>query len=241
MVAYWAMDWEGSSSSQGIDTNPAYTTEPVSGGFDPQCGASAPCPISDTLSGRTGTGDALAQTLDGEAGHSSVVHDFTWAWVGESGQDSRQFGMLNTAAANLLCGVSLDLSDHTLNVDVSTLAGSDSPVTTADTLYYIRERIIDNGDCSYDCFVYIDETPNWGAGVWYTDSILGTDYPNGGSCTTADRDIRGVTFRGSNGNNFDYVVDDSGLCDEVVNGTIPVGTKCGGAGVPTPTPATPTP
>jgi hypothetical protein len=41
MVAYWAMDWEGSSSSQGIDTNPAYTTETVSGGFDPQCGGAA--------------------------------------------------------------------------------------------------------------------------------------------------------------------------------------------------------
>ncbi len=114
------MDWEGSSSSQGIDTNPAYTTETVSGGFDPQCGAaSPPCPISGTLSGRTGTGGAVAQKLDGEAGHSSVVHDFTWEWVSESGNSGgQQFGMLNTAAAESLCGVSMDLSDHTLNVNV---------------------------------------------------------------------------------------------------------------------------
>jgi hypothetical protein len=224
------MDWEGSSASQGIDTNPAYTTETVSGGFDPQCGAaSAPCPISDSLSGRTGTGGAIAQTLDAEAGHSSVVHDFTWEWVSESGNSQIQrFGMLNNAAADWLCGVSMDVTDHTLNVNNLPLTGSDSPVTTASTLYYIRERIVDNGDCTYDCFVYIDETPNWGAGGWYTDSIAGTDYPNAGACTAADRDIRGVTFRGSNGNDFDYVVDDSGLCDEVVNGTIPVGTKCGG-------------
>jgi hypothetical protein len=224
------MDWEGSSASQGIDTNPAYTTETVSGSFDPQCGAaSAPCPISGTLSGRTGTSASLAKTLDGEAGHSSVVHDFTWEWVSENGNSGTQeFGMLNTAAADWLCGVSMDLSDHTLNVNAPLLTGSDSPVTTASTLYYIRERIIDNGDCSYDCFVYIDETPNWGAGVWYTGSIAGTAYPNAGACTAADRDIRGVTFRGSNGNDFDYVVDDSGLCDEVVTGTVPVGTKCGG-------------
>jgi hypothetical protein len=236
------MDWEGSSSSQGIDTNPAYTTGTVSGGFDPQCGASSlPCPISGNLSGRTGTGNAIAQKLDGEASHTSVVHDFTWAWVSETGNaGTQQFSMLNIATSASLCGLSMDLSDHTLNLNVPTLTGSDSPVTTASTLYYIRERIVDNGDCTYDCSVYIDETPNWGAGVWHTDSITGEDYPNAGLCTAADREIRGVTFRGSNGSNFDFVVDNSGLCDDVVNGTIPVGTKCGDTGIPTPTPtATP--
>jgi hypothetical protein len=227
------MDWEGSSSSQGIDTNPAFTTEMVSGGFDPQCGAaSAPCPISGSLSGRTGTSGAMAQAVDGEAGHSSVVHDFTWAWVSESGNSGAQeFGMLNTAAAESLCGVSMDLSDHTLNVNVPVKFGTigpDRPVTTANTLYYIRERIIDNGDCSFDCSVFIDETPNWGAGAWYTGSIVGEDYPASGHCTAADRDIRGVSFPGSTGSSFDYVVDDSGLCDEVITGAIPAGTKCGG-------------
>jgi len=222
VVAYWEMDWEGSSASQGIDTNPAYTTETVSGGFG----------------GRTGTGSGIAQKLDAEAGHSSVVHDFTWAWAGESGNSNTQPFATLSSAVNELCGLSMDLTDHTLNVNVSTLVGSDSPVTTASTLYYIRERITDNGNCTYDCSVYIDETPNWGAGGWYTDSIIGQDYPSG-PCTATWRDIRGVTFPGSAGNGFDYVVDDSGLCDEVVNGTIPVGTKCGGAGVPTPT-ATPT-
>jgi hypothetical protein len=222
------MDWEGSSSSQGIDTNPAFTTDMAESKFDPQCGvASPPCPISGSLSGRTGTRDSLAQKLDGEAGHSSVVHDFIWNWMGNSGRnDAQQFAMMNTAAADWLCSVSLDLKDHTLNVNVSGVIGSDSPVLTLGTAYYVRQRIIDNGDCTYDCSVYVDETPNWGAGAWYTDSIAGADYPNAGACTAADREIRGATFRGSNGNNLDFVVDDSGLCDEAVNGTIPVGTKC---------------
>jgi hypothetical protein len=177
----------------------------------------------------------MAQTLDGEAGHSNVVHDFTWEWVSESGNSAAQeFGMLNTAAGDSLCGVSMDLSDHTLNVNAPVKfgsIGSDSPVTTANTLYYIRERISDNGDCTFDCFVFVDETPNWGAGAWYTGSIIGEDYPSSGACTAVDTDIRGVSFPGSTGSRFDYVVDDSGLCDEVVTGTIPVGTKCGGAGV----------
>ena len=108
--------------------------------------------------------------------------------------------MLNIAAAESLCGVSMDLSDHTLNVNVPVkfgTIGSDSPVTTASTLYYIRERIIDNGDCSFDCSVFIDETPNWGAGVWYAGSIIGEDYPASGHCTAEDKDIRGVSFPGS--------------------------------------------
>ena len=38
-------------------------------------------------------------------------------------------------------------SNHTLNVNVPTsTVSSDSSATTASTVYYIRERIIDNGD-----------------------------------------------------------------------------------------------
>ena len=81
--AYWAMDWEGSSPSQGIDTNPAYTTDPVSGTFDPRCSA-APCPLAGTLSARTGTGSSIMEKTDAEAGHTNVVHDFTWNFQGES-------------------------------------------------------------------------------------------------------------------------------------------------------------
>ncbi len=171
------MDWEGSSTTQGIDTNPAFTTDTVGGIFDPQCGsASSPCPITGTLSGRTGAGNANATKLDAEPGHTNVVHDFTWEWVTESGNNrSQPFAMMNTAAADLLCGLSMDLVDHTLNVNVPTLTGSDSPVTTASTVYYIRQRIIDNGDCTYDCSVYIDQTPNWGDGAWYTATITGED------------------------------------------------------------------
>jgi hypothetical protein len=60
-----------------------------------------------------------------------VVHDFTWKWVSDSGNSGAQeFGMLNTAAAEPLCGVSMDPSDHTLNVNVPVkfgTIGSDIP------------------------------------------------------------------------------------------------------------------
>jgi hypothetical protein len=239
--AYWAMDFEGAGTTTAIDTNPAYVIETVEGGFDADCTA-AECPITGTYSGRTGIdgGGLKTSTI---TGRRNVIHDFVWKWIDDAGTDLRHFAMMQNAEEQWLCGISFDEDEERLKSKSLTAAGpSPSDIISKDTLYYIRVRIQDQDDETFDCDVYVDTSAIYGTGNFYTSEISGDySYPD-----DYYHLISGVAYFGgfsdSHADDFDFIIDEIILCDEGAVGPVPDdGTQCTvPTAVPTPTPtATP--
>jgi hypothetical protein len=217
------MDWEGGESTFGQDTNSYYMIDTESG-FDSDCtSASSPCPISGTYSGRTGVvgGGAFVSNLMEK---KNVIHDFIWKWVSEDGSAARPFGVVLDIDHAWLCGVMFNEVNQKITVWANGGSVSYSAsATSAGTVYYIRERIADNENGTFACNVYVDTTPSYGTGGFYSGSTTGT-FPSA-------KRVSGVAYFGAFSDTvpqeaFDFIIDNSILCDEGSEGTIPVGQQC---------------
>jgi hypothetical protein len=245
--AYWAMDWEGAGTTEGIDTNPDYEIT-IESGFDADCttGDSTGCGIEGTYSGRTGVDGGGAKLSDLAFGHDNVVYDFAWEWVSESGSLNRVIGIMANSSESWLCGTRFNETNQSLQGFAFGIPGGESGTTTANTTYYIRNRISNNDDGTFNCETIVNTTPTWGTdGAFFSNEITNIEYPGGGSGEELT-DIVGVAhfggFSDDHADDLDFIVDDSILCDEDEEGTIPDDEQCVPPGAePTPTPtATPT-
>jgi hypothetical protein len=221
------MDWEGGGIATGIDTNPNFTVDTIEGSFDADCttGGDEKCPITGTYSGRSGLNGAGAKTVDAGLGHSRVIHDFEWKWVSHTeGTQDRIFATMTNGYGNWLCGLIFDKEDDTVRAWSGT-QGTISNPTDADKTYYIRTRIINNEDSTFNCEVYVDEAANEiGEGLFYNAITVGT-YPGGGA-EPIETEVYGVAFYGGYDDDLDYIVDDTILCDEGTVGMVPAGEQC---------------